>query len=61
MCYGAFMTVAEFIEQLKLLPPDLRVVCTEGRSWGDPEAEIIEPGDLFNGMITFDQRTVVIG
>ena len=60
MCYGAPKTVAELIEQLKLLPPQFRVVCTEGRSYGDPEATIVEPGILFDCMITFDQRTVVI-
>lgn len=54
------MTVAELIKHLQSLPQDLPIVMTEGRSWGDPETEVVEPGALYNGMITFDARTVVI-
>lgn len=60
MWYGAFMTVAEFIEQLKLLPQDADVIQEEGGRWNDfPDFTLFQPGETLWGR-AFERTTVVI-
>ena len=53
------MTVAELIEQLKLLPPDAPVIQTEAGRWAEPDVMLFAPGEKYDG-IEFDQTTVVV-
>lgn len=53
------MNVADLIEKLKGFPQDLPVVGTYDGSSGDPDPDIVEAGEVCDG-ITFKERTVVI-
>lgn len=53
------MNVADLIEKLKGFPQDLPVVGTYDGSCGDPDPDIVEAGEVCDG-ITFKERTVVI-
>lgn len=53
------MTVADLIAKLTTLPPELPVLSTENGHWGEPEIEVVEPGQVFEG-IRFEHRTVII-
>lgn len=56
----ALMTVAYFIEQLKLLPQDADIIQEYDGRWNDsPEMFLYEPGEALWGR-TFERHTVVI-
>lgn len=59
MWYAGVMTVAELIEKLKALPPDLPVISTEEGNWGDPEPYVFESGEVCDGRL-LTERTVVL-
>lgn len=54
------MTVADFIEQLKLLPQDADIIQEYDGRWNDsPEMFLYEAGEALWGR-TFERPTVVI-